>query len=1528
MSKFNKIMFLALAAILVASLSAPAIAGPVYGEEGGQRDQLRQQYRDEMRALNPPSDILGLPATEGARLSPVAPPVGHVNTASPCQTVSNQCPGFEEAFLWNVPSSAAGVPGAGTRRAIATQVLNSGLKPESLVAVDVLVLWDPADELGIGFFPTSGQPDLRVEIYDDAAGLPGPTTLATLTIPFATWIADPGLGTFGGSTLVGYINFDLASQGVVIPIGGKVHSAVWVDQPLADNGWVWLWGDDSDVGGCADLSSNYRSSIPGWISTNANYGFVTNWSIYTTLCTEQPPPVCFTQHNWCDAAASVSIFGMPRTTRNAFANRYFAGQAGQAQPCTVKTIYPWFYENNPADSADVVVMIMEDDGGGLPGAVVWSDSLPYSTLLKDLSGPTVVSVPDVVVTGEYYIGYRAVNPLGGTINCITFVGSLLGGGDPACPAYDPNAMFVQLPSLAWTDENTFFGSAVGSELWVDADICCPALEFLACTPASETNWEAQGNGNGRTNASTASMSSLCGINQAWSHDFAGTVLQLQPVVAGGKVLVARTDTLFALDQATGATMWAIGGFPYIVGNLRGAPTVDVAAGRVYFGGSGAQAFTCVDLATGAVVWSRNLGGGDPPFTPLNPGQTSWTPSVLAGGVIYFTQETGWLYGLNAATGVDVPGSPLAIPGAPAAIPLNALTGNGSKLWVGTANSLGTAGRLIQVNAATLTIDWSLINPGMIFYPGNTDFYDPEGFPGSLAYENGVLYYHSQIRNDGNGFAHFPQTGAVGAIDVALENGTGAGILWINDADVVTAASPGTALGTTGYSGPALGPQMLYLNSRGFFGGTTEQDGVAAFDRTLGARVWYQGYTNLGVSGGVPVLDDVRGESPISVFCQADGVPYLFVGNFGGVWRLMNGNNGAILWERHFTSRVLGTALADNYVVMLVRSGSAAGGGSAVAFNVGADRPRLQLDTQYVYRTATPGDGLTADVITDALRNTGCVNLNISAYSAVNPPVVRVSSVHPSLTSSAKRSTSKLSGYDALLNPPTAKQLKIDVLGGVEEGEEESLVRTFANNARGAADPLFLAVTQAPGAVAPGATQSIAVTYDETGLTNNTGYTNYIEITSDDPDYFPQDPSGAVLGLPTITFQLFIGCPDAEAVMNTGLGEVWVNNFGADAGGGNFNDPGAQNFNILGNTANMFDGGLALVVQDSLHWAFDGCSVGGYPRRAGEWGPTLPCGVTINALNVPGPAGPDAIEEVSWNMLDLASTNGYFPASSRCAGGVFVTTQRVASQSADFGDFVLTKINIQNEPGDFGDISGSLNNMYYGGVTDWDVSGTDNLKAFPDGYGQTNGGSIGWGNPAATWIVGHARLDANIVGAGAIGMGGSPTFMGGDIFNDQGHGDAAFRMFSSPATYGASVDPASTNNTDIGALWSFLHVPSLADGASATMYYCIFQAEAGVNAIDWTNAAEADAVYKEITCRAKAFAGFGKGDVNCDGCIDLADVVLLGNILDGLYNPAGTGGVYTADANGDNAYTQADYDLVYDVVAGVQPASAMANAWRF
>ena len=711
--------------------------------------------------------------------------------------------------------------------------------------------------------------------------------------------------------------------------------------------------------------------------------------------------------------------------------------------------------------------------------------------------------------------------------------------------------------------------------------------------------------------------------------------------------------------------------------------------------------------------------------------------------------------------------------------------------------------------------------------------------------------------------------------------------------------------------------MIYLTSRGIFGGTTEQDGVSAWNKSLGTRIWYDGYKNIGVSNGFDVLDDARSDAPATVFCGLDGTPYLFTGHVGGDWRLYDGISGELQWQRTMSGRVRGTAVTDDLVATVVRNGGpATGGGSIVVFTVGADRPRLQIDSQFVFRTATSGDGAVADNLIDAIRNTGCVDLTVSSYTSTNPAAVRISSVHPALAAATRRSTGILKGYSALLDGYSAKSPAIQVAGGVDQDVEDiDLVRTFANAVGSTADPLFLTVDEAPGVIGAGATQSLAVTYDETGLVNNAGYTNYIEIASDDPDYYPQDPSGASYGDPIITFELLIGCPDATADMTLGLGEDWVTNYGALA------DGGGNGIHINGNDYS-FDGGTCLALGDGS-WAIEGFATSSAPS---EWGPAIPCGVSISATTYDRPdqsgplAGFDAVEEATNNMIDLGSLLGFFTPGDRQCGGLFLTTQRVGSQDPEFGDFSVARTTIENEANG----SGTINDIYYGSAMDWDVAplSANNTNVYSFGNATDNGGGAGRG--ASSAAAGMARLDADAIGTVSVGAGGSPNF-GPPYFWDD---NDAFAMMSDPNNYMETHHINDhVNTTDVANFLSMIHIASLDEGESESVVWAAFAIDNGVNGLPWTTDAEFDAAITEIVCRAKAFAGYGKGDVNCDGDIDLQDVVALGNILDGLLAAAG-GAIYTQDVNGDGTVDEADYQLLYDVVAGVQPESNLANAWRF
>jgi hypothetical protein len=945
--------------------------------------------------------------------------------------------------------------------------------------------------------------------------------------------------------------------------------------------------------------------------------------------------------------------------------------------------------------------------------------------------------------------------------------------------------------------------------------------------------------------------------------------------------------------------------------------------------------------TGAVIWSRNVSALDPPNQPLNVGATGWTSSILSGGFIYFTQETGWVYKLDAATGLDAAGSPLQLPDVVnGKVPYNALTSDGTKLWVGDADGIGTDGSIYQIDMATFTIDWQLTNPSYIF-TGDVDFYEPEGFPGSMAYEDGILYYHSLVRDDASGFSHFPQTGVLGAIDVTVEDGSGNGVLWVNPASTNPLAAPGTVPSSYNYSGPAVGPEFVYTTSRGFFGGTTEPDGVAAWSKTFGVRIWYHGYTNLGNLGGVAVLDDVRCPTPATVFCGPDNVEYLFTSHVDGYLRLFNGFTGDAVWRRPHTGRQRGTAMIDDAIVTLTRNGGPLTGGGSITYKeVGVDpRPRLQIDSQYVFRTASPGDAAATDNVVGAIQNTGCVTLNVTNYdnqADVPPPTAaRVSNVNPMLSRAAQSVTRNLAGYDAMLSASSKSMAIAKTALDIDDNYDESLVRTFARHARTAVDPLFLTAVTGPATVAAGASADLTITYDETGLTNNTGYLNYIEYVTDDPDYWEQDLTGTLL-VPFTTVNLFIGCPDAFDLMTIGRGTAWITNWGAESGGeGNFAEPDATDqLTVDGSGNEHYDGGWYAAVNNDVHWAFEGCSVGGYPRRGGEWGPTLPCGVTINALsfNSPFDGSTQSYEEVSFNMIDLSSPNGFFPPSLRQLGGVGLAVQKVGSADPAFGNFMLTKITLTNESGDFtveqtglaDTISGTMDSILFGVGTDWDVgSGNNWMYKFSNGYTVHDGSADG---SAANTAGGHARLDADHHAVGAMGSGGAPTFMMGDILNDQAHGDAPYEIMNDPQAWADAIDIASTFNTDIGAYWTLGKFDALADGASEEFYMGIFLIHNDGVYESWTTAAEYEAVVANTVSKMKAYAGLGAGDVNLDGVIDLADVVRLGNIIDGSFDPTGTGGEFAGDCDGDGDIDEDDYNLLYDVVSGV--GGTLVEGWRF
>jgi len=61
-----------------------------------------------------------------------------------------------------------------------------------------------------------------------------------------------------------------------------------------------------------------------------------------------------------------------------------------------------------------------------------------------------------------------------------------------------------------------------------------------------------------------------------------------------------------------------------------------------------------------------------------------------------------------------------------------------------------------------------------------------------------------------------------------------------------------------------------------------------------------------------------------------------------------------------------------------------------------------------------------------------------------------------------------------------------------------------------------------------------------------------------------------------------------------------------------------------------------------------------------------------------------------------------------------------------------------------------------------------------------------------------------------------------------------------------------------------------------------------------------------------------GDLDCDGVITLSDVVLLGNVIDGLIDLTGTCGGGQADVDEDGDIDDDDYNTLFDIISSIGP----------
>jgi len=1145
--------------------------------------------------------------------------------------------------------------------------------------------------------------------------------------------------------------------------------------------------------------------------------------------------------------------------------------------CTLKTVQFWVSTNPGFGGAGTpgVQVDIYSAAGNYPDTLVASVSVPNANLVEFPGGPTVVDFSSFNLTFDQDFCV-VLHRTGADTDTLVFISDENSTNLRSGEYFEP---------VGW--ELIFEGWGVDVDFLVRADLCCG--DPPACTPGSQPDWLTYGGSFQRTFRSTAAVNNECRLTLDWISQgdfFAGST----NVSAFSTITVADTlaflcfwNYLACFDARTGVRLWTTprDQFPEFGQDMRCQITVDDSL--VYFGGGSFRSFNCVRVVDGSLVWSYNTLN-----VPAPVGNTKFAPHVVTDSVVYWATDRvpAEVFAANKYTGTLFSGwgtNPRMLSEGGV---FNALTSDGdSLLFVGSVADAGTLtnGRLFAIRLSDGTIKWTLEDPSAKFLNNLT--LDREGFSGFLAYENGILYYQSNIRDDAAGFDHFPWDGSAGAIDVNLEDGNGAGIVWVAPAPV------GRAL----YGGPVVGDGLVYIGNDGIFVGADNPKGVIALNKATGARLWH----NPLDGAGVPM--------PLTMTCEPGGRPYLFAGTRGGLWFLIDGFSGDVVWSRTFSGLVHST-------VVLVGNTN----GQLASFTLApADRPRMDVNQVTVFATnALPGSGnSTVDTIATALSNSGCSDLTLASFGVDTLSLApRVSLGTPdwasrALLSADRRASHWLAFADAFPHRPRATDMKYGLLRS-ELGNDDLWVpqaRAFARSAQAARAPQVVTVeTSTPAVITPGNSLDIALRINETGQIPRTTVRNYVTLDSDDPDFFPEDIDNDELGFPVIVVDAIFGYAFEEDTLRGRDAHSQVTNHGAMGVNDN------EIFYVDGDaTGTLFDGSFLISgkIQDTARTAWDN-----YDWL--EFQPDSFLVVTYDTVLATSTGTDQVTGTVS--HAEYIDSIGFPAGPGVYSFGVSVREQQVGLNDMGAGaeSFKLVRQCVINRNGtpvdsplylgtytDF-DVAGGANNVDTTHATAWSVVYEYAPSSNQEAYGVIK-------LPKAGTVFRHANgtLDTATGFRGVYAVFNPDEVYPGAPFEPIGdfiHGYASGAGLRSRGGFNRAADDVG----DMSMVCTFERV-NLAANDTEYAFYAIFGTTAG---------GDLDAAAQSAAAEANRMAGFARGDVNADGSYNFLDLVWLYDwVQSGGSSASPIPRAEQGDVNADGLVNMADVSYLESFLYNAGPA---------
>ncbi|MEZ5360136.1 MAG: dockerin type I domain-containing protein [Candidatus Zixiibacteriota bacterium] len=870
------------------------------------------------------------------------------------------------------------------------------------------------------------------------------------------------------------------------------------------------------------------------------------------------------------------------------------------------------------------------------------------------------------------------------------------------------------------------------------------------------------------------------------------------------------------------------------------------------------------------------------------GTTTYAAPVILNDVVYFTTEIASpvgaeLVALNVADGTNYAGwatNPIMLDGqAGQTLAADPTLG---VLYVGTDGNGNTGyGSIYAVDAATGATVWQLSETELYPYAkavdeiGESTTADDvqEEFYGPIAVDlNGDLYLQSAF--DASTEINGPPDGVHYRID------SDGNVIW------------GVRGGSNFFSGAALDVNTVYFVGISNWANTDEP--LVCHAKTNGAVIWSAADETL--------FPEEWSESLVEGILECTLLEHdlYYQGSMNEpIFFAMDSDAeaGTLEFEYHFnpTGSVFGTGLAmdETHMVFTNRQGD------IYVMTEQTDRPRLRILKTVEY-AEVPFFSPNGFIVTydDVFMNNGCANLtgNLTVDEAAP---VSITGVDPDFMDRMMQTADNMVGYSYPEMVASLSRKNVETPQMSREDLAEFMLTPYAkdsySNTAAYAPPTWLnGITVSAFDLAPG--EAFTVTYDINGpLVTRGEHPAYVTISLTNEQYYLNN---ATL-MPTVELGVIGGCTASTDTLYFGTT--------------------AQNYSVVYNTGQIagdaredgfmisIDGeedyfcyfaGYLYFAQDPFKVAWSGYTDNTYwetlltdPNCAGQCetyfernivlGQYTTDGVTYN--DILGDAGTYTFVDScvnydclgsgwNWSNLDCPFDNAYtMGISVKC-------TEYGAFGVPELNNFKICKLEITNR-----DLVNPITDpIYYAMWVDHDLGfDYDNGYDWEQFYFLADY-DVAWGGACG----GGFETGTNVWGAGTIGhdMRGVRTLRADMCDGDLKHDSAYYWMANElGATYQPLLgppptcfDPASDDNVgDRQAFYSFSGF-TFGPGETITTGYYIFGYSAIAGGLDTHDTAS----IAQTALNAQQFAGFGRGDLNGDGVINLADVVYLYNYVNG------------------------------------------------